>query len=496
MWGQARFAQFSYDEGSSSAVPTGQNLKSAREISNIVCAQSSNTVNKHGLNELFTFFGQFLDHNFAATPESKDEHFDIDVPASDPNLSIKKLPFRRSTRGLTGVGQNVRPINTLPSAVDLVAVYGPDKERNRELLELDSGGKLTGKLKTSGGDLLPLNQRGLVNSPDTSSRYFVAGDHRANEHPVLTSIHTIFLREHNRLVDLIQERDRSLSGERLYEYARKLNVAQFQKIVYEEFYPAIIRTPLPPYRGFKRSANPTISDIFAGAAFRVGHTLVGQEIPRRGFSGPLSPIKMPNTFFRLASEYSSDELDNLFRGVANSPAQEVDSKVVNLLRNFLFTNVPGEEGFDLVARNIQRGRDHALPKFNEIRSLFKLRRATSFSRISKDSETADRLARAYDGNVDDVEAFVGLISESHKRGSGMGATMEAVWKAEFTRLRDGDQFFYLNMKKFPPAVRSKLVFELARLRARSLSTFRELIVRNSGVSGDQLPRGNIFNLKQ
>lgn len=494
MWGQARFAQLSYT-GGSSTVPTGQNLKSAREISNIVCTQTSNTVNKHGLNELFTFFGQFLDHNFAATPANKKEPFDIDVPPSDPTLSIKKLPFKRSTRGFTGAGSDERPINSLPSAIDLAAVYGPDSERNNGLLEFDDKGAMTGKLKTSRNDLLPLNTGGLVNSPDTTAKYFVAGDHRSNEHPALTAMHTIFLREHNRLVDVVAERIPTLPGNLLYEFARKLNIAQFQKIVYEEFYPAIIGKELPRYRGFRRNVNPTISDIFAGAAFRIGHTLVGNNIPRRSYNGQLPPIEKPNIFFRLAAEFSPTDVDDIVRGVANSPAQEVDLKVVDLLRNFLFSNVEEEEGFDLVALNLQRGRDHALPKFNDIRAIFGIPKASSFFAITGAGQSATDLAKAYD-SVDDVEAFVGLIGEKHAAGSGMGRTMEALWRAEFTRLRDGDQFFYLNQKNLPPLLRRKMIFELARIRVRSRNTFRELIVRNSAISGSQLPTGNIFNLKK
>lgn len=494
-WGQANSPHFSYIPGRSSSIPTGQSLKSPREISNILCAQSSNTRNSHRLNQLFTFFGQFLDHNLALTPENPKDTLDIQVPASDPRLNTAKLPFKRSVRTTKGVASGQRPLNSLTSAVDLVAVYGADPARNAALLELDAKRLPTGKLKVSHDGLMPHNTVGMSNTPDTGKHYFLAGDKRCNEHPVLTAMHTIFMREHNRLVDVLKERIPSLSGKMRYEFARKLNVAQFQKIVFEEFYPAIIGSKLAPYRGFQRKVNPTVSDIFAGAAFRIGHTLVGMDIPRRGASmEQLAPIQKEDMFFKHASKFSSAQVDNLVRGVANSFAQEVDLKVVDLLRNFLFSNVKTMEGFDLVALNLQRGRDHALPKFNEIRALFGIAKAKSFSGISKNAETVRNLAQAYDDNVDDVEAFVGLIGEDHMAGSGVGRTMAAVWRAEFTRLRDGDQFFYLNSQKFPALLRSEMEAEWRSLMKGRASTFRDVIVRNSGVGLGQLPGEDIFKV--
>lgn len=493
-WGQARLAQFSYFPRSTSVRPTGSNLRSAREVSNILSAQSANTVNKHGLNELFTFFGQFLDHNLVATPENKRDPLDIDVPASDSRLSARKLPFKRSVRRATGFGRSRRPINILSSAVDLVAVYGPNPFRNRALLEFNHKRVMTGKLKTSRDGLMPLNTAGLRNSPDSSARFFLAGDHRANENPALLAMHTLFVREHNRLVDEIKKKIPLLKPQQLYELARKLNIAQFQKIVYEEFYPAILSRGLPPYRGFQPTVNPTVSDIFAGAAFRIGHTMVGMQIPRRGHRRQFRPREMNDMFFRPASSFSSVEMNNVIRGIAKSPAQEVDLKVVDLLRNFLFTNVRGETGFDLVALNIQRGRDHALPKFNQIRTLFGIPRAKDFGGISRNRRVADALSRAY-GHVDNVEAFAGMLAEDHRAGDGMGFTMGAVWRAEFARLRDGDRHFYLNLKSYPDLLRDHMTDEVTILLRKSHGTLRDIITRNTATTRTHLSARNIFNLK-
>ena len=53
-------------------------------------------------------------------------------------------------------------------------------------------------------------------------------------------------------------------------------------------------------------------------------------------------------------------LDPILRGMICTASQEVDTKAVDGVRNFLFgTNT---KGFDLVAINIQRGRDHGKKK--------------------------------------------------------------------------------------------------------------------------------------
>lgn len=101
-WAEARRVQFSYLASHSSTVPTGFGLKSAREISNILSDQKEDILNSHGLNELFVFFGQFVDHNLVATP-ADGESWPIIVPSGDPFFSAgSEMAFKRSSRGFTG----------------------------------------------------------------------------------------------------------------------------------------------------------------------------------------------------------------------------------------------------------------------------------------------------------------------------------------------------------------------------------------------------------
>ena len=69
---------------------------------------------------------------------------------------------------------------------------------------------------------------------------FLAGDVRANENVALTSMHAVFVREHNRLVDIIDAQQPELSDEQQYQLARKIVGAEMQIITYEEFLPALL----------------------------------------------------------------------------------------------------------------------------------------------------------------------------------------------------------------------------------------------------------------
>ena len=92
----------------------------------------------------------------------------------------------------------------------------------------------------------------------------VAGDVRANENIALTATHTLFAREHNRIVSLLPT---SLSQEDKFQIARRIVIAEQQYITYNEFLPAMGVT-LPAYPGYKPSVNAALSNEFATVGYR------------------------------------------------------------------------------------------------------------------------------------------------------------------------------------------------------------------------------------
>lgn len=464
-------SQFSYDANFRSP----KYLPSARLISNIVANQDidESKENRHGLTDFTTFFAQFLDHNMFATGMVTDDpkmQNNILIPPGDrvvTNFSDGSLPFSRSIKSC----ESNRPVNCLPSAIDLSGVYG-SKANDVDVLRKNSGRLFD----SSRGKFLPTFTRRRNTSmvyPHTDenefkfshqNNFFAAGDRRANENMVLASLHTLFLREHNRLVNLLKKRFRSSlireytnlgTGDSIYQLAKQLNEAAFQSIVVNEFYPSMTGSLLPDI-SYSNLSNPAMSDIFSSAAFRVGHTMVGNEILLLD-SSLFAPVRKPvsEIFFTPIEDLTSIGIESVLRGAFWHRAQEIDVKVVHALRNHLFVNVQSETKMvDLVSLNLQRNRDHDIPSFSDIRRFLGFSSISRMEDITSDKNTISLLNNAYGSRVGDVEAFLGFLAEDHESGRPMGKTLAKMWEVEFTRVLKGDRFNFKEWNSYHPFLHS------------------------------------------
>jgi len=478
------------------SVPAGTTRPSARAVSNAVVAQSSLLPNATGLSDYIWTWGQFLDHDFSLT-EGAAEGFPVVVPTGDPSFDPtstgnKTIPFRRALfDATTGSTTPREQLNEITGFIDGSNVYGSTPER-AQWLRTHSGGQLK-VTHAAVGDLLPYNDGTIPNagSPEqanTSTTLFVAGDIRANEQPTLAVLHTLFVREHNRLAHNIATLNPLLSDEELYQRARRIVISEIQKVTYEEFVPALLGTgALPGYGGYNAGVNPEIAAAFSGAAYRLGHTLLSPQIQRLnedGSSIAAGPLSLRDSFFAATPPFlASVGIEPFLRGVAAQRAQELDIKVIDDVRNFLF-GPPGAGGLDLISLNIQRGRDLGLPDFNTLRADYGLPPKSAFTAVTSDPALAAGLASVY-ATVNDLDPFVGLLIEDDAPGSIVGETLRAVLVDQFVRSRDGDRFFYQRDLAAPilSLIQSTKLSDIIK-RNTSISNLQPYVFYVRGVHGN------------
>lgn len=444
--GETFVRMFENDYADGVEEPAGADRASARVISNAVVAQSEDLPNERMATDFLWQWGQFLDHDITETPTiSPAEAFDIEVPFGDEWFDPfftgdATIPLNRSFYEYEdGVREQV---NELTAFIDASQVYGSDEERAENLRKLDGSGELL-TTDSEHGDLLPYNEVGEENAPSTDSSWFLAGDIRANEQAALTAMHTLFVREHNYLAAKFLERHPDASGDEAYEHARMIVGAEMQHITYTEFLPLLLgQNALRPYRGFRETADPSISNEFATAAFRFGHSLlptVVRRVDADGETAESGDLELADAFFD-PTIVAEDGIENLLRGLASQQCQELDGKIVDALRNFLF-GAPGSGGLDLASLNIQRGRDHGLPSYNQVREALGMEPAESFEDVNSDEEIAAALAEAYE-SPDDIDLWVGGLSEEHVEDAMVGPVFHGILSRQFSLLRDGDRFWY------------------------------------------------------
>ncbi|XP_029607734.1 eosinophil peroxidase [Salmo trutta] len=431
------------------------------------------------------------------------------IPLSDPRTGIQScMPFFRSapscvgSEAFTGATphHHREQLNAITSFVDASMVYGSSSPMAAALRNLssplgllalndqasDQGLAYMPYLPRLQGRLDPCgprsgsgaNSTGATSASDTSATAsteqenitscFQAGDSRANEHLGMIALHTLFLREHNRLVRELHLLNAHWSPDTLYQEARKIMGAVHQILTWEHYLPRVLgETPtsllMPPYRGYDPEIDPSIANVFSAAAFRFAHVTVQPMVARLGPGYSLAPQHPPlplhHSLFASWRVVQEGGIDPVLRGLLLSPAklQMPGQMMVEELTERLF-QAQGGMPLDLGALNLQRGRDHGLPGYSSWRGLCGLsvpNTTSDLAGILGNPGLAEKFLLLY-GTSQNIDVWVGAISEPPLPGGRVGPLLACLLAKQFRALRDGDRFWWEREAVFTSTQRAQL----------------------------------------
>ncbi|CAI9171494.1 unnamed protein product [Rangifer tarandus platyrhynchus] len=480
-------------------------LPPVREVTRRVLHASNEAVTDDDqYSDLLTAWGQYIDHDIAFTPQStgpsapgvgadcqltckpQSPCFPIQLPANAAGPVC--LPFYRSTAAcgtgtqgaLFGNLSSANPrqqMNGLTSFLDASTVYGSSAASELRLRNWTSAEgllRVNARYRDAGRAFLPFAPPSAPRAcapqpgaPRTRAPCFLAGDSRASEVPALTALHTLWLREHNRLAAALKALNAHWSADTAYQEARKVVGALHQIITLRDYTPRILGPEafgrhVGPYRGYDPSVDPTVSNVFSTAAFRFGHATIHPLVRRldAGFQESPGPrLLLRDAFFRPWRLLEEGGVDPIMRGLLARPAKlQVQDQLLNEeLTERLF--VLSDAGtLDLASINLQRGRDHGLPGYNEWRQfcgLSRLQTRADLGAATANGSVADRILDLY-GHPDNMDVWLGGLVESFLPGARTGPLFACLVGKQMKALRDGDRFWWEHRAVFTEAQRREL----------------------------------------
>ena len=313
--------------------------------------------------------------------------------------------------------------------------------------------EITGALRTVGAAtpkkaLLPLDPTNDERcNNDGFNGCFASGDKRSAEHIGLASMHTLWVREHNRIASTLKELNPYWSGSRIFMTAREIVSAEIQSILLNEWLPFVTEI-VNDETAYNKNKDPSIANVFSHAVFRFGHTLVPDKFPLFDESfnefTQKPTIGLREAFFNI-KPLKDFGIEPIMFGMMGNESEAFDGKFASAIARHLFIPL-GQNGLeDLSAINIHRGRDHGLPSYNEWRVECGFSKLNRFDDLEGEmsSRTIDNLKKVYT-SVDDIDIFVGGVGEFPMPEKVVGKTFGCIIKRQFQDVFAGDRHFYKN----------------------------------------------------
>ncbi|XP_078081143.1 eosinophil peroxidase-like [Mustelus asterias] len=532
---------------------SGFPLPLAREISNkILKAPIKDIVPDSEWNQMFMQWGQWITHDISLIRPSHNAEtfrngincqkscvqkipcFPIKVPDDDTQITDAHqcMPFIRSALVCHSVFQGLsacQQINMQTSFIDASSIYGNTESQAKKLRDLtnDQGLLMVNPTFLDNNlKYLPFKNHRQKNScavthnssscSGVSVPCMLAGDDRANENLGLLCFHTLFLREHNHIARELKKLNPHWSGETIYQEARKIIGAFQQIITYRDYVPFIIGKDatekyLSQYQGYNELVDPRLSNVFATAAMRFGHVTIQPMLKRYNEKyqedSKYSSMPLHYTFFAPWNLIEEGGVDPICRGLLGYPCklQTQSSMMPDELREKLFAT-QNHIGLDLSAINIQRSRDHGLPGYNAWRRFCRLsepQNILDLSLVLNSMDLATNLLNLY-GTPDNIDVWVGGISEPFMEGGRVGPLFACLIGQQFKNLRDGDRFWWENEGVFTASQQqalwqisfSKLICDNTRIKELPQDVFRYRLYPEGYVGCNHISRVDLSAWKE
>ena len=321
-----------------------------------------------------------------------------------------------------------------------------------------------GKLEVGDDGLLPLDPDRGVDLTGVNDNWWVG----------LSLLHTLFTLEHNAICDALQDEHPDWSDDRLYDVARLINAALMAKIHTVEWTPAILPNPRmrvamhTNWWGLRGRTSLTSlldrSDVVSGivgsradhhtapyalteeftAVYRM-HPLLPEEMTFwSSETGRVIPGKDKVPFLDVAERKARELLNQVSMpdvfysfGISHPGAIQLYN-YPNWLREL---RRPDGRLVDVGAIDVLRDRERGVPRYNRFRELLHMPRIESFEELTENKAWADELSDVYGGDIDKVDAMVGMLAEKPPDGFGFSDTAVRIFILMASRRLQSDRFF-------------------------------------------------------
>ncbi|MEA2504301.1 MAG: hypothetical protein QOG36_1344 [Actinomycetota bacterium] len=407
---------------------------------------------------------QFMVHDWMSHGSNESEDPWV-VPLEDADPWPYKpmtIPRTRRDPSRTSADDGLPPTytNTETHWWDASQIYGSDPN--------------FGKLLRSGEDgKVNLDAKGLIPvDPSAPHPGIDLAGVQGNWWLGLGILHSLFMQEHNAICDELRKAYPSWDDDQLYARARLINAALLAKIHTVEWTPAIITHPtsqaamhinwygvVPP--SLRRLFLPLRNEILTGIpGSKKDHDGAPYSLTEEFVQVYRMHPLIPDDFtFRTAGTQDTIA-EKTFRDIAGPGARDVLEGIPmpDLLYSF-GTSYPGAlrlhnfprflqefkraDGtqIDLAATDILRARERGVPRHNDFRELLHMRRFTTFSELCDNPAWAKELEDVYEGDIDRVDATVGMFAEPLPKGFGFSDTAFRIFILMASRRLRSDRFF-------------------------------------------------------